>query len=177
MTDLNREVFEFLAERASAADSPLKFNSLAQKDDWNPFLRYRLGEFNNDQYEVVSVYSPHQTLQKATELMYKEMDMTLKDAHAIKEMSVYEPYLKPKTTMHQVMPHYLNIINYVRVSSRIHNTKVVDMSPLLSGLIAHVPDQEAPRRISRVKEPQKSAAALVARALLQSNSKVCILLT
>jgi hypothetical protein len=48
----------------------------------------------------VSVYLLHWTLQKATELMYKEMDMTLKDAYAIKGMSVYEPYLEPKTTMH-----------------------------------------------------------------------------
>ena len=37
MTDTNElEVFEYLIERASAADSPFAFKILAQKDDWEP---------------------------------------------------------------------------------------------------------------------------------------------
>jgi hypothetical protein len=112
--------------------------------------------------------------------MFKEHGVDYEDAKYIKGMSVYETFADPAPILEETIPRYLNKDAYIRSSSDVINTKVVDMSHSLSGLLQHT--SQLHRRkdfgmapsVANNEIARRSAAALVARVMLLCDADVCI---
>ena len=169
-------IIKYIETRRRLNDAPIDPRYLSDKEDYNPFLGYRL------KIDTVFPYHATMTLEDAAKRMFAEHNLDFEDAKNIKGMLIHSTSTEPDPVMQQIMPRYCSGESYVRVTSEAIEVKVVELARTLSRLLKSTATPTPPCRddaefrldVASYEDARKSAAALVARSIMHCHPDVCV---